>query len=65
MGLNIVFKNARCAVLEYMDGSIFSLGESAQIIVNGKAWGETDRVVFSLHDLKPQTVYRVELWREG
>ncbi|MCI8295241.1 MAG: glycoside hydrolase family 28 protein [Lachnospiraceae bacterium] len=63
MRLNIVFKNARCAVLEYMDGSIFTLGAKAQIVVNGEPKGETDRVIFSVHGLKPQTVYRVELRR--
>ena len=64
MKLNIIYKNARCAVAECIDGSIFQLGKTYDVYVNGEKVQETDRVIFSLYGLKPETMYTVEV-REG
>lgn len=61
MKLNIIYKNARCAVAECIDGSIFQLGKKYDVYVNGVKTKETDRVIFSLYGLKPQTMYTVEI----
>lgn len=61
MKINVVFNNARCAVLECMDGSIVELNKQYDVYVNGKKTRETNRVIFSLYGLKPQTMYVVEL----
>lgn len=65
MKLNVIFKNARCAVLECIDGSIFQLGKPVDVFVNGEKKQETDRVIFSIYGLKPQTMYTVELFSQG
>ncbi len=61
MKLNIIYKNVRCAVAECIDGSIFQLGKKYDVYVNGVKTKETDRVIFSLYGLKPQTMYTVEV----
>ena len=42
MKLNIIYKNARCAVAECIDGSIFQLGKKYDVYVNGVKTKETD-----------------------
>ncbi|MDO5415980.1 MAG: glycoside hydrolase family 28 protein [Lachnospiraceae bacterium] len=61
MKLQVIYKNARCAVLECVDGSIFQLDKTFDVYVNGEKVQETDRVIFSVYGLKPQTMYTVEL----
>jgi len=65
MKLNVIFRNARCAVLECADGSIFYLDQPAEVFVNGEKKFDTDHVIFSLYGLAPQTMYHVELKRDG
>lgn len=61
MKLNVIFKNARCAVIECIDGSIFELEKTYKVFVNGEEKQETSRVIFSIYQLKPETLYTVEL----
>ncbi len=59
MEIKVIFKNARCAVLELADGGIFNTREKYKIYLNQEFYGETDRTITSLYDLKPDTEYEV------
>lgn len=59
MELKLIMKSARSAVLEFSDGGIYYTKEPYRILVNGALVRETDTVIESLYDLKPQTEYCV------
>lgn len=64
----VVFKNARCAVIERKDGSIFESEKSYRIYVNGVFYKETNRTVVPIYGLEPETEYTIriegEKWSE-
>ena len=59
MELKLVMKSARSAVIEIADGGIYSTKEKYQIFVNHDFVKETETVITSLYDLKPETSYEV------
>ena len=59
MELKLVMKSARSAVIEIADGGIYSTKEKYQIFVNHVFVKETETVITSLYDLKPETSYEV------
>lgn len=65
METKLIFKNARCAVIELQDGGIFETEHTYQICVNGEPVKETNRVITSIYDLKPDMEYQVEIMLDG
>lgn len=65
MELRVVCKTSRSVTLETITEQIFQFATPGRILVNGEPKGETDRVIFTLFDLKPDTDYQVCLERDG
>ena len=59
MDMKLIMKSARSAVLELADGGIYNTKEPYKIVVNGKCVLETETVITSLFELKPETAYEV------
>lgn len=59
MELRVIYKNARCAVLELADGGIYHTQSSWKIYLNQKLTTVTDKVITSLYHLAPDTEYEV------
>lgn len=59
MELKLLLKTARSATLELADGGIYNTKETYQIFVNGALAKETNQVITSVFDLKPETSYDV------
>lgn len=60
MELKVIYKNARCAVLEIEDGGTYEAGRMYCLYLNGEFIRETGKAVNSIYNLKPDTSYRVE-----
>ena len=60
MDLKVIYKNARCAVLEIEDGGTYETSRMYRLYLNGKFIRETGNAVTSIYDLKPDTSYQVE-----
>lgn len=65
MELKIVFKTARSVTVETVTEQIYAFETPGNILLNGNDFGETNRVVFSLFDLKPDMDYNISLERDG
>lgn len=63
MEIKVIYKNARCAVLEIEDGGICETLDRYDIFLNGDFLMETGTAITSLYDLKPDTFYCVEARR--
>lgn len=59
MELKAICMTARSVTLEVEAGQIFEFDTQAEVWVNGRLWKKTERVVFSLFGLKPDTEYEV------
>ncbi len=59
MELKVIYKNARCAVIEVNDGGIYSTREPWRIFLNQEEILTTDKVITSLYELKPDTQYHL------
>lgn len=57
MNLKVIFQTARCGVLEIQDGSIYELEQEKEIYVNGQLYKTTQKTVFSIYGLEPDTDY--------
>lgn len=57
-----IMHTARSAVIEIKDGGRYFTCRPYQLRINGASYGETDRTVTSLFNLKPDTKYRVEVY---
>lgn len=55
MQVKVLYKTARCAVLEIRDGSIYDTDRRYDIYVNGKWYGTSDKAITSIYHLKPDT----------
>lgn len=60
MDLKVIYKNARCAVLEIEDGGTYETSRMYRLYLNGKFIRETGNAVTSIYNLKPDTSYQVE-----
>ena len=60
MDLKVIYKNARCAVLEIEDGGTYETSRMYRLYLDGKFIRETGNAVTSIYDLKPDTSYQVE-----
>lgn len=65
MELRVVFKTARSVTIETITEQIYEFDTPGKIFVNGEGYGETNKVVFTLFDLKPDMDYNVSLERNG
>lgn len=65
MNLRVIFRTARCAVLEIEDGSIYQLEQKKEIYVNKQLYGTTKKAVFSVYGLEPDRDYIVEAGNKG
>ncbi len=65
MELKVIYKNARCAVVEIADGGQYSTRETWKVYLNQKLVMETDRVINSLYHLEPDTQYQVTVENEA
>lgn len=61
MEVKKIMHSARSAVIEICDGGIYTTTQKYQILVNGSYLKDTDTVITSLFDLKPQTAYEVSI----
>lgn len=59
MEIRIIYKNARCAVIEICDGGIYHTRETWKVYLNGREMMETDKVITSLYHLTPDTQYEL------
>ena len=59
MEIKVIWKTARCAVLEIADSGIYETKEEYTILLNHKLYGKTKKVITSLYGLKPDTEYEV------
>ena len=65
MELKVICMTARSATLETEAGQIFEFDTQGEVYVNGSLYQRTNRVIFSLFGLKPDTEYEVCLKRDG
>ena len=65
MELKVIYKNARCAVIEIEDGGRYHTASSWTIYLNHKEAAKTDKAVTSLYHLTPDTQYEVEAVNEA
>lgn len=63
MNCKVIFKNARCITIELECGEIFHTEDKTQIYVNDCLYQETDRVITSIYNLKPDTEYEIKAVR--
>lgn len=59
MELKVIYKNARCAVVELADGGRYNTKSAWSIYLNKKLVAETDKVITSLYQLTPDTEYEL------
>ena len=59
MDIKIIFQTARCVTLEAEDGSIYESAREREVYVNGALYRKTNRTIFSIYGLKPQTEYEI------
>ncbi len=59
MKLNILMKTARSAVVEIENGDIYQSKQTYKLYVNNKLYGETDKVINGIYDLKPDKEYSI------
>lgn len=62
--LKVLMKSPRSVSFEIQDGGYYYTIGTYQIFLNGKRAGETRKVVTSLFDLKPETVYHLQILNE-
>ncbi len=62
MNITLIMSTARSAVIEIEDGGRYFTKKPYQISLNGKSYGETDRTITNLFDLKPETRYLAEIY---
>lgn len=65
MNIRLIMKTARSATLEYDDGGIYNTREPYEIFLNGKKVKETDTVITSLFQLKPDTAYEMQVRKKN
>ena len=61
MKLSCLFVTSRSAALQLFDGGKYHTLKPYRLLVDGCEAFETDRVVTSLYDLKPDTEYTVSV----
>lgn len=61
MNISLVMNTARSAVIEIADGGRYFTKKPYMVKVNGAIYGETDRTITNIHNLKPETSYDVEV----
>ena len=64
MELKVIYKNARCVVLELAGGGCYETETAWTIYLNDQEAVRTSHVITSLYDLKPDTQYKVEAVNE-
>lgn len=64
MNFHVLFQTARKAVIELEDFGRFYSKAPYTVLVDGKPWMESDRVVETIDGLKPDTEYRIAVRTE-
>ncbi|MCD8326125.1 MAG: glycoside hydrolase family 28 protein [Lachnospiraceae bacterium] len=62
MNITLIMSTARSAVIEIEDGGRYFTKKPYLVRLNGKLYGETDRTITNLFDLKPETQYLAEIY---
>ena len=57
MELKVICMTARSATLETEAGRIFEFDTEGEVYINGSLYKRTNRVIFSLFGLRPDTRY--------
>ena len=65
MELKLIYSTARSATLETVADAIYEFGTAGEVFVNDEPVMETNRAVFTVCGLKPDTEYHVSLKRDG
>ena len=60
MDVKAIYQTARCVTLEITDGSVFESDTEKEIRINGKYYGKTRRVIYTVYGLKPDREYVIE-----
>ncbi len=61
MNISLVMNTARSAVIEIADGGRYFTKKPYTVKLNGAVYGETDRTITNIFDLKPETTYVAEV----
>lgn len=61
MNIKNIFQTARCVTIEIEDGTIFEGDTNCQIYVNDVLYKETNRVINTIYNLKPDTDYTIQV----
>ncbi len=65
MELKLVYKNARCAVIEAADGGIYDTRDTYRLFLNGEPKGDIRTTIHKIYGLEPETAYRAEVKKDG
>lgn len=61
MEFKAIYKTGRCITFETTDGGIYDTKEPYELLLNGSACGAVKKVIHTVYDLEPGTLYRAEL----
>ncbi len=64
MELQILFKTARSAVFEIQEGGVFYTNKNYKFFLNDKEYGNTERVINGIYELKPDSRYKLTVKSE-
>ena len=65
MELKLVAKTGRSVVIELTDSGKFYTEKKYEIFVNDQKFMDGEKVITSLHNLKPDTTYKISVVYEG
>ena len=65
MDVKAIYQTARCVTLEITDGSVFESDTEKEIRINGKYYGKTRRVIYTVYGLKPDREYVIVAGMDG
>lgn len=64
MKFNIIFKTSRKITIELLDYGVYFAKEPYQVYINGELAGTSNKVVYTIDKLKPDTEYEIYLKNE-
>ncbi len=65
MELKLVYKNARCAVIEAADGGIYDTADTYELTLNGEPAGKIVTTIRKIFGLEPDREYVAEVKKDG
>ena len=61
MKFNIIFKTSRKITIELLEYGVYFATEPYQVYINGEIAGTSEKVVYTIDNLKPDTEYEIYL----